>query len=118
MHLMTVRKLLSVAGVAVALSSVACDNSGLTNINKNPNSPTVAPPGPVFTRAANLAVAQFLGSGYDQYYTSVVAQHLAEVQYPDVDAYRRLDPASTGGTFNGAYSGEIDAMLTSGATRN
>jgi hypothetical protein len=108
---MTARKLLSVAaGVAVTLSGVACDNSGLTNINKNPNSPTVAPPGPVFTRAANLAVSEFLGSGYDQYYTSVVAQHLAEVQYPDVDAYRRLDPASTGTAFNAAYSAELEDL--------
>jgi len=78
---------LSVAtGVAVALSSAACNNDGLTDLNKNPNSPTDAPPGPVFTRAANLAVSEFLGSGYDQYYLSVVAQQLAEVHGLSVQA--------------------------------
>jgi hypothetical protein len=108
---MPVNKLwLVAASVAVVLSSAACDNKGLTNINKNPNSPTSAPPGPVFTRAANLAAQDFLGSGFDQYYMEVVAQQLAEVQYPDVDAYRRLDPASTGGVFNAAYSGEIEDL--------
>lgn len=106
---MNVRQLLSVAaGVAVTLSGVACDTAGLTEINKNPNSPTDAPPGPVFTAAARVGAQVWLGSGYDQFYMSVIAQHLAEVQYPDVDAYRRLDAASTGTTFNNAYSGELE----------
>jgi hypothetical protein len=102
------RFFLPLSGLALVLST-AC-NQDLTSINTNPNSPTSAPPGPVFTRATNLAVARWLGYTYDQYSTEVLTQHLAEVQYPDVDAYRRLDPASTGGVFNAAYSSELEDL--------
>ena len=103
------RPLLASVGVALLLVSAGC-NSDVTSINRNPNSPTVAPPGPVFTRAVNLATQRWLGYTYDQYSTEVLTQHLAEVQYPDVDAYRRLDPSSTGGVFNGAYSSELEDL--------
>src|SRR3954464_4380722 len=102
------RLLLPFAGLAL-LASAAC-NQDLTSINTNPNSPVSAPPGPVFTRAVNLGAQRWLGYTYDQYSTEVLAQHLSEVQYPDVDAYRRLDPSSTGGTFNGAYSSELEDL--------
>jgi hypothetical protein len=97
--------------MTLLVASTGCiGNDNITNINNNPNSPTVAPPGPVFTRAANLATSRWLGYTYDQYSTEVLTQHLAEVQYPDVDAYRRLDPSSTGGIFNAAYSSELEDM--------
>src|SRR4051812_17341587 len=97
------------AGIALVLATAAC-NQDLTSINTNPNNPTSAPPGPVFTRAVNLGTSRWLGYTYDQYSTEVLVQHLAEVQYPDVDAYRRLDPASTGGVFNGAYTSELEDL--------
>src|SRR3954462_13888237 len=102
------RLLLPFAGMAL-LASAAC-NQDLTSINENPNSPTSAPPGPVFTRAVNLSTSRWLGYTYDQYSMEVLVQHLAEVQYPDEDAYRRLDPSSTGGIFNGAYSSELEDL--------
>src|SRR5438270_13146345 len=107
-------------GLALALASAAC-NQDLTSINVNPNSPTSAPPGPVFTRAVNLSTSRWLGYTYDQYSTEVLVQHLAEVQYPDVDAYRRLDPSSTGGIFNAAYSSELEDLqqiIRTGNTNN
>ena len=53
--MMTHRKLLTV-GAAIAL--VACNPDSLTDINRNPNNPEEAPPGPLFTQAARLSAAR------------------------------------------------------------
>jgi hypothetical protein len=49
-----------------------------------------------------------LGSGYDLRQVEFVVQHLAEVQYPDEDDYKRLDPGSTSGSFNTPYVAELE----------
>ena len=94
-------------GLAFAFVAAACNSDKLTDLNKNPNAPEDAPPGPLFTNAARLSVARWLGSGYDLRETEWVAQHLAEVQYNDEDRYLRLHSGDTEGSFNGAYSGEL-----------
>jgi hypothetical protein len=94
--------------VALALGATACNNDDLTAINKNPNSPTTAPSGPVFTQAVRLSVTRWLGIAYDQRSTELVAQHLAEVQYPQSDSYQRLQANSTSATFDGAYAQELE----------
>ncbi|MDQ3698560.1 MAG: SusD/RagB family nutrient-binding outer membrane lipoprotein [Gemmatimonadota bacterium] len=93
-------------GAAVALGAIACDNDKLTRINENPNSPTDAPAGPLFTNAVRLATSRWLGA-LDLRSLSLVAQHLAEVQYPETDQYKRLTAGFTTGTFDGAYAGEL-----------
>src|SRR2546426_12244663 len=81
-------------GALLVLGVSACDTNKLTTINQDPNNPTSAPPGPVFTNAARLAVTRWLGGGaMDLRGPEFTVQHLAEVQYPDEDAYRRLGPA-------------------------
>src|SRR5690348_10558512 len=107
---MHITKHSSVAGLLLALGVVACNNDSLTNLNQNPNNPTSAPPGPVFTQAARLSAARFIGNGFDLRQTEFVAQHWAEAQYPDEDRYARLDPASTQGTWNGAYFTELEDL--------
>lgn len=92
------------AGVA------ACNPDSLTRQNVDPNNPTDAPPGPVFTNAARTAVNRWLGSGYDMNQTSFVTQHLAQTTYPTVDSYVDLQAASTSGSFDGAYSGELSNL--------
>ena len=94
-------------GVALAFVAAACNSDKLTNLNKNPNSPEDVPPGPLFTNAARVSVARWLGTGYDLRETEWVAQHLAEVQYNDEDRYLRIHAADTEGSFNGAYPGEL-----------
>lgn len=96
------------AGCALALGVAACNNDKITTVNQNPNNPTDAPAGAVFTNAAVSAVGRWLGGGYDLRGTEFVAQHLAEVQYPDEDRYARLNASSTQGYFEGAYSGELE----------
>src|SRR2546425_4356458 len=106
----TMRHTLRLAGIGalLALGVSACDSNKLTTINQDPNNPTSAPPGPVFTNAARVAVARWLGAGaMDLRGPEFTVQHLAEVQYPDEDAYRRIGPADTDGDFINAYSQEL-----------
>jgi hypothetical protein len=104
---MNITKITCVAGLVLAAGVVGCNNDSITNLNQNPNSPPSAPPGPVFTNAARVAASRFVGNGFDLRQTEFVAQHWAEAQYPDEDRYARLDPSSTEGTFEGAYSSEL-----------
>jgi hypothetical protein len=104
---MTNRSQWAVALAAVvALGVTACNNDKLTSFNENPNAATSAPAPALFTNATRVAVSRWLGSAYDLRGTEWVAQHLAEVQYPDEDAYKRLQGGFTAGTFDAAYAGE------------
>ena len=107
---MHITKHSTVASLLLALGVVACNNDSLTNLNNNPNNPTSAPPGPVFTQAARLSAARFIGNGFDLRQTEFVAQHWAEAQYPDEDRYARLDPSSTQGTWIAAYYTELQDL--------
>ena len=105
-------------GALLALGVSACDSNKLTTINQDPNNPTSAPSGPVFTNAARVAVTRWLGAGaMDLRGPEFTAQHLAEVQYPDEDAYRRLGPGDTDADFINTYSQELknfQAVLDAG----
>jgi hypothetical protein len=92
--------------VALALGLYSCNNDTITTLNKNPNSPEDAPPGPLFTEASRLAATRWFG-GIDLRTYEWVVQQLAEVQYNDEDRYIRMHGADTEGSFNAAYSGEL-----------
>ena len=94
-------------GAILALAVSGCNNDKLTSINQDPNNPTSAPPRAVFTNAARVAVTRWLGANFSLRRAEWTAQHLAEVQYPDEDAYRRVGPADTDGDFIGVYSSEL-----------
>lgn len=95
---------------ALVLGASACDPDKLTNVNNNPNNPTVAPAPALFTEAVRTSVARWLGAGYDLRSLSLTAQHIAEVQYPETDAYIRLAGGFTSGIFDGAYSSELEDL--------
>lgn len=106
--MMTLNRLATiVAGLALGVGVAACNPDRLTSMNVDPNNPTDAPPGPVFTDAVRVAVNRWLGSGYDMNQTSFVTQQLAQTTYPTVDSYVNLQAASTSNTFDNAYSGEL-----------
>jgi hypothetical protein len=92
-------------GALVVLGATAC-NDGLTDINKNPNAPETAPDATLFLSASRLGVTRWLGNANKRAW-ELLAQHLAEVQYPETDAYNRLVGASTEGNFNNAYFSEL-----------
>ncbi|MDE3128220.1 MAG: SusD/RagB family nutrient-binding outer membrane lipoprotein [Gemmatimonadota bacterium] len=103
------RWLLVGAGIAL-IGAAGCDNNKLTSLNNNPNSPTDVPAKTVFTNAAQASAGRWIGNGYDLRGTEWVAQHLAEVQYPDEDDYKRLQGGQTAGIFDGAYQGELEDL--------
>jgi len=99
----------AVAGGVVVFAAMACDNSHITALNSDPNNPTDAPAGAVFTNAAQTA-AHWVGNGRDLRATEFVAQHVAEVQYPDEDRYSRLQGPSTTSYFDDAYFQELQDL--------
>lgn len=107
---MTTSKYLANVAVALSLAAsvAACHNDSLTSLNNNPNSPTVAPAGALFTNATRNAVSRFLGAGYDMRGASLIIQHQAETQYSDEDRYQRLRSADTQGDFTNPYSTELE----------
>lgn len=95
-------------GLTVALGMAACKTDELVKVNNNPNNPTVAPAPALFTNATRNAVTRWLGTGFDQRSLELTAQHLAEVQYPETDQYKRLAANFTTGFFDAAYSSELE----------
>ena len=109
---MTKMKSISLAKVAAA-SALAVGVLGcgdLTGLNGNPNSPTEAPPGALFTRAVSTTAQRWIGSGYDLRQTEWLAQHFGEVFYPDEDRYVRLQAAQTQGSFDNPYTTELEDL--------
>lgn len=103
--MMNRKRLIGLAAL-LAMGASGCDPADITHVNDNPNNPTTAPAPALFTAAVRNGVARWLGTSNVRGF-ELVAQHLAEVQYPETDQYRRLDAASTAGLFNGAYNTEI-----------
>jgi hypothetical protein len=97
-------------GLAIAAGLAACNNDNLTSLNQNPNNPTNAPAGALFTNAVNTTTARFLGAGYDMRGASLIIQHQAETQYSDEDRYQRLQSADTRTFFDSPYSAELEDL--------
>ena len=97
---------LALAGMA---GMAGCDSDSLTSANDNPNNPTDAPPGPLFTSAISNAVRRWMG-GHNFTQTSAVVQHLAMNQYTDEDRYAGLRANATTGTFESAYTNELQDL--------
>ena len=97
-------------GLAIAAGVAACNNDKLTSINQNPNNPTTAPAGALFTNAVNTTVSRFLGAGYDMRGASLIIQHQAETQYSDEDRYQRLRSGDTRTFFDNPYFQELEDL--------
>lgn len=103
------RSLLVGVGAALAIVATACEPDKLTSVNQNPNSPTDAPSSALFTNAVRNGVTKWLdGVGLPRY--GFLAQHFAEAQYPESDAFTRLRASSTSGLFNASYSNELQDL--------
>jgi len=103
------RTILACVGAASAVFVTGCNADKLTAANNNPNSPVDAPSTALFTSAARNGVGRWEnGVGGTRY--GFLSQHLAEVQYPDDDAYIRLKASSTSGLFNASYSNELEDL--------
>jgi hypothetical protein len=106
---MTIIKTRSIVPLLSLLIGVsACKTDDLTNLNNNPNNPADVPASALFTAGTVRGVNLWLGANYDLRGTEFVAQHLAEVQYPDEDRYARLTGGSTQPYFDNPYVQELE----------
>jgi len=95
----------SVAALAL-VTAVAC-KTDLTALNQNPNSPTTAPAGPLFTSATRSSVQTLWGSFNTLSMTSLFAQHIAQIQYIDEDR-GHIRTTTADALFNGLYVGPLE----------
>ena len=95
----------SVAVLAL-VTAVAC-KTDLTALNQNPNSPTTAPAGPLFTSATRSSMQTLQGSFNTLSLTSLFAQHIAQIQYIDEDR-GHIRPTTLNNLFNGLYVGPLE----------
>ncbi len=91
------------AGFTVITTACSTD---LTGINVNPNSPTTAPAGTLFSNATINAVGRFQGAGQLSG-SALMAQHIAQVQYVDEDR-GHIRPTTLDAIFTGAYTSELE----------
>ena len=98
------------SGLGLVAAIAGCDADAITKVNNNPNSPTDAPAGAVFTNAVQNGIGRFLGWNYNGRGAALVIQHLAETQYPDDDQYKLFDANSTSGYFNTPYTSELEDL--------
>lgn len=86
----------------------ACD-SGLTDVNRNPNEPEDVPPANLLGNAIMDAVGGAYGSHgvwFGMYLSNLWSQHLAQPTYGDEDDYVPR-PAQENGVFESAYIGPL-----------
>ncbi|MEO6527707.1 MAG: SusD/RagB family nutrient-binding outer membrane lipoprotein [Gemmatimonadaceae bacterium] len=95
----------AILSVAAFTAMTGCETD-LTGLNVNPNNPTTAPAGPLFTSAVANEVGRFAGNSLSG--TSLFAQHIAQVQYVDEDR-GHLRPG-TMDAFFGAYANELEDL--------
>lgn len=96
-----------VAAVAIA---TACDNSALTDANKNPNAPTSVSAELLFPNAAIASVRQVRSAM--EITPSAFAhwpQYLAEYQYPEI-SYYQFRPTTADGWWNAWYTGPLEDL--------
>lgn len=102
---MTITRLSVVLAALTALTT-AC-KTDLTGLNTNPNSPTIAPAGSLFTNATQTMVARWSNVGATLSGAALFAQHIAQVQYIDED--RGHIRATAIDAFNAnAYSADLE----------
>jgi hypothetical protein len=85
--------------VAVA----GCDN-GLTDINRNPNSPDKASADQLFPNAVEASVSRTFGSGLHMRMAAIWAQHYAQHRYTEEDVYV-LSDSRISTQWTGFYAG-------------
>lgn len=94
----------SAALVTILSVTAASCKTDLTGINVNPNSPTTAPAGTLFSQASINAIGRYLGAGQLSG-TALMAQHLAQVQYLDEDR-GHIRATTIDGMYTNAYISE------------
>jgi hypothetical protein len=98
---------IGVSAALLALAAATACKTDLTALNQNPNSPTTAPAGPLFTSASRSSVSSFQNSFNSLSMTELFAQHIAQIQYIDEDR-GHIRPTTLNNLFNGLYVGPLE----------
>ncbi len=93
-------------GIVAAMATTSC-KTDLTGINTNPNSPTSAPAGSLFTNATATTVSRFSGVGMTMSGNALFANHISQVQYLDEDR-GHIRATTIDGINGGAYPSELE----------
>ena len=102
------RSLIALCGLAVSVS--ACNNDGLTKVNKNPNAPEQVSASLLFPTAAVSSIRRIRGdleitpSAFVHW-----PQYAAEYQYPEI-SYYQFRPTTADGWFNAYYTGPLQDL--------
>lgn len=99
----TWRGLAGLVLITGAVATVACNTADITDANQNPNNPTSAPPGALFTNATVTSVRRWVVFGS----VAVLTQQFSSVLYPTVDSYISLQADRTSGSFTSAYTSDL-----------
>jgi hypothetical protein len=108
---MTLNRIGAVAsGLALLVSASACDNSSLTDVNRNPNAPEQVSAALLFPTAVVSSVRlargtiEIVPSNF-----SVWPQYLAEYQYPEA-SYYQFRPTTADGYWLSYYTGPLQDL--------
>ena len=93
------------ATAALALSAGACGD-GITDLNRNPNSPDEATPEFLFANATEAAISRAFGSGLHMDVTALWVQHYAEHRFSAEDSYIISD-GTISTHWSGFYAGPL-----------
>src|SRR5512143_2454228 len=103
-----IRRTAAVVAVGALLrGAAACNTDKLAGLNRNPNYPSTVDKDLLFTQAATAGPGLVLGSSMQLYFTELFAQHIAEYQYPDDDAYN-IRPSTIDAYWQTYYSGPLE----------
>lgn len=104
------RLVVAAASLALLGSATACDNSTLTNVNKNPNAPETVDANLLFPTAVVSSVARVRG---DMEITPSLGAHwpqfLSEYQYPEI-SYYQFRPTTADAWWANFYAGPLQDL--------
>lgn len=108
---MTQRHLtVALSSLALALAAGACDNSNLTDVNRNPNAPEKVSPALLFPTAA-VASARMVRASLEITPSAFAhwPQYLSEYQYPEISFYQ-FRPTTSDFWWLAYYTGPIEDL--------
>ncbi len=106
----THKSLVASLGLALLAGAGACDNSNLTNVNKNPNAPEQVSPQLLFSTAAVSSV-RFARRDIEITPSTFVhwPQYMAEYQYAEI-SYYQFRPTTADAWWNTVYTGPLEDL--------
>jgi len=101
------KRILAITSVGIAVAAAACDNSNITDVNKNPNAPENVSASLLFPTAA-ISATRAIRSTIEITPSTFAhwPQYLAEYQYPEI-SYYQFRPTSADAWWTAFYAGPL-----------